>query len=438
MRKDEEDDNLVPGDDGDPQVPASHSGAEEPLVEVLSAVPLPRRAERSAGPSAESAQRLSQAVFFIQNGDGRSMTFNVSGRSSPVGRRITGWQVDFGALNVQMNDLGRFIAAYHERGDALGRSAWLHAAQQIGWQLYGGLLRVDGLLAQRLLGMRYSVQPRERLTLAFAGPRAYLSVPYELLHDGRAPLAVEHPLCRQVSEWQQRTASFAGVMERLCQQEQALRILLIAADGPEGVTEAEVSAIYRVLARRAAALEVPLAVEVLAGADLRLDAVRLHLTQCPYHIVHFAGHIHHNRYHPGQGGLLFADRRLAGYALLTLDELVMLLQHSSTALFTVSASIGPAEWGVPVLRDQDYLDVLVAPLRAGVPYTLGLRWVIAQASKRVLVTRYYDALLSDPFVPELALQHARRAIYERDPRDEAWASPVLIAQSVYGTEEEPL
>lgn len=430
----EEPENQPPANDDRARDNDGETGDD--LIDILGSEPLPR--PRSSFASRFVARTTEPTVFCIENAADRSMTFRVVGRRPYRSHRMTGWQVNFGSLNVQMNDLGRFIAAYHAQENESGRAAWRHTAQQIGQHLYRGLLDVDPTLARRLLNLRRWTRPAGSLTLLFDGPRDYLSVPYELLHDNRAPLVVDHALCRRLPDYAPHSdQTFAVFIDDLQRTESPLRVLLIASDGPDSASEGEASAVYNTLAERAAALGLPIEIDVLAGDDVRLDAVRVKLTQCAYHVVHYAGQLYQDPDTPENSGLLFSGNNAAqlGQELLTLAELDALLHDNRVQLFFVSAPISPQTWNAFTLQDRDYLDVLALLARRGIPYTVGFRWYVTESSKQRFATLFYEHLLANPAIPERAVLRARHSMYDFDPHDETWASPLLIAQTPHGLPE---
>ncbi len=93
--------------------------------------------------------------------------------------------------------------------------------------------------------------------------------------------------------------------------------------------------------------------------------------------------------------------------------------------------MGPQAWDELMLVDSDYLGVVGALIRDGVPNVLGFRWHVTNAGRLQFAQHFYEHLLAAPFVPEYAVLNARRAIYYADAQDETWLSPVLVVQYVY-------
>jgi hypothetical protein len=66
---------------------------------------------------------------------------------------------------------------------------------------------------------------------------------------------------------------------------------------------------------------------------------------------------------------------------------------------------------------------------------LGLRWHVTPASRQRFAALFYESLLRHaPFGVEEAALYARCETQRYDRQDEAWASPLLIAQNPYNTD----
>jgi hypothetical protein len=361
------------------------------------------------------------------------LAFRISGARSYQGDPVQGWRINFGALNVQMNDLGRFIAAYHRQGDQAGREAWRHTAQEIGMHLYTGLLNTDSTLAQYLGAVLRRTHPAENLTLVFEGPRDYLSVPYELLHDGHTPLALRFPICRRMAGvLPGSSADFYTFIETLKAAGRPLKVLLISSGARSVAADQEIEFLETSFQDHARRAGLNADIEVVWAGAASYEALKQKLAQCPYHVVHYAGQVYHDRLNPDNGGLLFADRRdeQVGQALLTIRDLAGWLRGSATQLFFISACVGPQHWDEYVLRDSHYLGLIAALAEAGVPYVIGFRWYVTYEGRQRFVQRFYERLFYTPFAPERAMLAARQAVFRRDSQDETWASPILIAQNI--------
>lgn len=367
------------------------------------------------------------SVFTLHQSAGGPMSFQVSGAPPFKSHPIPGWKIDFGTLNVQMNDLGRYLAAYHQDENEAGRAAWQHTAQEIGAHLYDGLLNSDALLARQLTAARRRAIPPDGLRLAFAGPREFLSVPYELLHDRRAPLAVTHPIYRQITGLTPRRQQTLGdFVHQLRSQGEPLRVLLISSGVARLGADQEIADLHTRL--RQAADQSGLRLDVERLRPRSQDDITQRLSHGIVHMIHYVGQVYHDRHDPEQSGLLFAGDERLGQWVFPLPELARRLQSQDTQFFYASACVGTQEWDQYVLRDQDYLDLFDRLTRAGVPYVLGFRWYVTEYNRQRFTALFYDHLWQDAQVePEQAVFLARREIYRHDPQDETWALPLLIA-----------
>ncbi|MBN1564240.1 MAG: CHAT domain-containing protein [Anaerolineae bacterium] len=419
--------------------------ADDSLFELLSSEDMPpespprprfsrfRRQSRPRSESRPAPRPPATTVVTIQNAADRSMTFRVSGSRLFHGPRVEGWQVDFGTLNVQMNDLGRFIAMYHQQDDDAGRESWRYTAREIGGHLYQGLLNADPMLARELMRARRFTRPMDTLTLAFAGPRDYLSVPYELLHDRFGPLALRYPICRQMTGVPAHTReSFWALIARLREAGEALRVLLVSSGAWLVAADEEIASLETDLRASADRANLPLEIDVVYTGSMGLDGIRAALRQ-PYHIIHYTGQVYHDRANDQNSGLLFgaAHEPRTGQILIPVRELVDLLPAGATRLFTISACLGPQEWDGITLSAGDHLGVMGAFVEAGIPAVLGFRWHVTNQGRQQFVQQFYERLLADPFVPEYAVLHARQVAHQRDGQDETWASPLFVTQHLY-------
>lgn len=386
---------------------------DEPLVQVIGREP-------------QGKQLISPAtVFTVRNLHNYRIAFSMTGQDPCAGTEATGWNVDFESLNVQMNQMGQYIAAYHQEHDETGREAWRATVRQLGVHLYNGLLAVDAQLAACLVSARHQAGQPERLALVFEGSHSYLGVPYEILHDDREALAVCHPISRRVAGViPQHRESFETLANRLRASGEPLHVLLIAADMRQPAADQEVAAVAETIYMQARRARLNVDIQVMSTRQSSLHAIREKLSGCTYHLVHFAGQIHSARSESESSGLLF----WAGHgAMLSTRALSRLFKTSQTRLFYLSAY---AEACADCTPPRSGLEIMSALALTGLPYVLGLRWYVPDLSRQRLACHFYRSLFTDPYVPERALLNARQAVYERDRQDESWIAPLLVAQPV--------
>ncbi len=406
--------------------PDNQDTEDERLIEIINSEP--RAPERSIPLLSRFRSPRRSTVFTIQNLDQHRIAFRISGARSYQSPSLQGWRIDFGSLNVQINDLGRFIATYHHQGDDSGRAAWRHTAQEIGARVYKGLINTDVTLAHYLTVALQRTVPPENLTLVFEGACDYLSVPYELLYDGREPLALRHPICRRITGLSTAPPpDFCALIDELRETGAPLKVLLMTSGARAVAADQEIELLETCIQDSARRVKLNTNIETANHSTIKSK-----LAAGTYHIVHYAGQVYHDRLYPENGGLLFATGRDAqlGQALLTRRELSALLQDQATHLFFASACFGPQEWEEVTLRDSNYLGLFDTLIQTGIPYVIGFRWYVSNEGRLRFVQRFYESLLAAPFSPELAVLHARQAIHRWDRRDETWAAPMLIAQPI--------
>jgi CHAT domain-containing protein len=403
------------------------AGAEELLVEIIST----ERRKKPQPPETEGLVSLVQTtVFTIRVDAGRQVSFGVTGDINYISEIAEEWRVNVDDLNILLQDMGRDIAAYHRLGDQEGRDSWRRRAKREGQRLYEDLMAASSDLSRKLELARQAVEPPENLTLVFSGPRHHLGMPYELLHDGKVPLAVRHPLCRQVSGVTVRhTQNLDAFVRALRRKNEPLRMLLIASDTGGLAVDEEVE----VIRQKARQAQLNLKIDCLLTDEASLGEVEKRLRQCSYHLVHYAGHGHFDQATGENSGLLFwKDRnRRGGTALLTARQLAQLLAGGQTMLFYLSTCVGAQVGSEQLLRDNDYLGVMDAVVQAGVPYVLGYRWYVTDSGSRRFASHFYERLFTSPYVPEQAVLYARSQVYGADGTDETWISPILVAQNLY-------
>lgn len=406
--------------------PGQSPDEDEQLV-VFLPDPVAKNVAAAAGPPAQNT------VFTVKLDERQQLSFDVKGKISYESTGGELWRADADDLNTLVSDMGRDIAAYYHLNDQGSRVTWRRRAKREGQRLYDEMLRAHDDLSKQLAVARQVTKHPEVLTLNFVGPRNYLGMPYELLHDNSVPLVVKYPLCRQVSgvtpNWPQTFDSF---MRSLGSDGRPLRALLIASDTGGITPDAEVRAVHDLLrAKRPAPGD--LQVDVVSTQDASYGEVVRLLENCPHHVVHLACHAQFDPEKPEDSGLLFYEKKGGGgkVKVLSARRLAQLLGGSQTMLCYLSCCVGAMVGGGQLLRDNDYLGVMDAVVQAGVPYVLGFRWYVTDAGSRRFATHFYERLLDLPRVPEQAVLYARRETYGDAGVDETWSSPILVAQNVH-------
>ncbi len=386
------------------------------------------------------AALIETTVLTVKLGADRKASFTVVGGGFNYTSSLDSKEldIDVGELNVLMQDMGRNNAMYHrlpanniERESGL--NSWRRQAKREGKGLYADLVQAypdlsNMLKVAQLAAGKYGP---ENLTLVFDGPREFLGMPYELLY-GDDWLALSNPLCRRVSGLNPRHVEhFDAFIQALRRSKQPVKALFISAGAPGLSADEEIDELQQCIRKRVTGLGLRFEPEVLKNAEATYETVQQHLTKCQYHLVHYAGHGIFKATGEESGLLLGRTKQSDERMILTARELAGLLSASDTRLVYLSTCVGAQTGNEELLLDFDYLGVMDAVVRAGVPYTLGFRWKVTDSGSRRFAASFYDHLFEQPFVPERAAWHARHHIYNEKAQEETWISPILVAQNPY-------
>ena len=151
---------------------------------------------------------------------------------------------------------------------------------------------------------------------------------------------------------------------------------------------------------------------VEGNAQALRDAVMRKLRERRWQLVHFAGHA--TMFDKTAALVLSADRE----CVLAIEDLVERLPYLQ---FLYLSSC----------RSADSYFVLRAAERS-VPAVLGYRWTVPDGAAAGFAHTFYRELFdradSSYKYLEYAFRDARKAVYENNPADSTWASPVLVMQ----------
>ena len=407
---------------------------QAPLVELVDNV---LEEETEEMPSIEL---IRNTIFTIRVDAERQVSFHLSGSilnyTSPEAKA---WSINTANINIFMQDMGYEIATYHRMADARGFDRWRRQAKREGGRLYNDLIQeypdLNGNLA---IALKAAASDPANLTLVFEGPRHHLGVPYELLRERDAYLAIKHPLCRKVSGIQVRhTEMFDEFLRDLRKNKRALRVLLIASDidGRLPKADQEIDELKAAIVKHGQRLSIRVDPEVIHSNKATVQEVKKHLEHCKFHIVHYAGHSGFDETAPENSGLHLWKRTFNGNrekVFISARELATWLAGSETRLFYLSSCTGAWTGNEQAFLTNDYLGLMDAIASQGIPYVLGFRWYVSDNTSKDFSRAFYDELFTRPHVPERAAWVARSALYAAyGERDETWASPILIAQNPY-------
>jgi CHAT domain-containing protein len=377
---------------------------------------------------------LTRYIFHIRLDGERRVSFEVEGSVRQRGSAPQPWDIDIADLNVEVQDLGMKIAAFHQLQNVDVRNTWRRDAKRQGRSLYDRLLQSYPELQSQLETVQGLVNAEpENLTFSFEGGRACLGIPFELLHDGNIWLSTKYPLSRKVLGARSNGIVFRSLVNSLKNRKEVLRVLLIASN-PGGLSvDDEVAALKTQIESLAAAVYLRCEIDLVPTAKATLQYAATLFEKCAHHVVHFAGHGRINSDSPEESGIYFfeGENRSGELKVLSARKLAELIgKGSQTSLFYLSSCLGA--WGgrQEQLRDDDYLGVMDALVQSGVQYVLGYRWYVTDSGSQRFAKQFYASLLKQPHSPELAALHARAKIYGDSGDDETWTSPILVAQNL--------
>jgi len=174
-------------------------------------------------------------------------------------------------------------------------------------------------------------------------------------------------------------------------------------------------------------------VEIEADLDHRVshEQARKWLTNCKYHIVHYAGHSHFDRKRPENSGLLLwhEDQSEGEPDVLPARALAGMLRDSQTVFFYLSSCVGAQIGSEEDLKKNDYLGMMDAIIQAGVPAVLGFRWDVTNRGARTFAEHFYTGLFKTRSLESAAL-YARNQIYGDNGYDPTWLAPILVVQNI--------
>jgi CHAT domain-containing protein len=331
--------------------------------------------------------------------------------------------------------LDRNIRFFAIRGREDARSdRWRELIKITGRELYQKLFDSHLTLAEAYQSGRTTTGDT-RLRLRFMGPRDFVGLPFELLHDDDSrPLALDHPISRMVTgQICTKMPIDAGFLDRQPTADAPRSALIISANvsgeiflkgrrfglPPIPGAENEGLKVKSILEERS------WQVKLLSGPELTLESASAALDSCKYDLIHFCGHGFYAQLDPESSGLVL--RNQAGdIAVLEALRLRQLLKDSRTRFVFLSCCEGAASGDAAQLLDTDYLGVIDGIISAGVPAALGYRWPVSSSGATTLAVTFYDKLHQHESL-ETALLLARQEVRSQFD-DQTWISPILVVQ----------
>jgi CheY-like chemotaxis protein len=360
---------------------------------------------------------------------------------------------DIGSVFIQVNGLQNFADSCYlpwtksdmlmaERkaevaGELFNASGHLHRhhksfAKDIGVDLFKKLFTGD--IQQSFIAAGSVVLHNEDLRLSFLGPRHYLKLPLEFLHDGSDYLVLRHPMRRFITGIRFRgNTGISQLINEMQGNREKLKVLLIASNTRPriGGVDEEVEAVYNLLCESLPPNS--FVIDYLKTEEATFDEVMARLNGCRYHILHYAGHGSHDQNFPGRSSLCFWEKKNCQGELKDLSvnkfKNTLLMKEHNLRFIYLSCCFGTATSNEEILRNDTFLGMADGLILAGVPSVLGFRWPVSDRGAKELATAFYTSLFDQGRL-DTALFNARCKVAgseeEQDFGD--WLSPILIVQ----------
>jgi DNA-binding response OmpR family regulator len=345
--------------------------------------------------------------------------------------RITG-KITTNAVSEQLLSLN--VDEYSRLASNTDGAQWRFNSKHTGRQLFANMFKSHPeILANyhRTLG---EVGKFRIMHLQFEGGRDLLALPVEFLYDDSEGngdyLVLKHPISRMVRGIQTKKQPLcAGFWNKLCEKDEALRILLVASNtGGIPSVDREVQALEEKLGGFFDAKNIRVNINSIPSNFATYDHVRQELKDCRYHILHYAGHGSHIPDSPEKSQIFFwSDSSRSKIKPMSASELMMLVRESDLRLAYLSCCFGAETGKTDKLLDDDFLGVSDALIQANVPAVLGFRWPVSDDGAKAFALSFYRSLAQHGEL-DLASLDARCDLAGSNRDDRTWLAPILILQ----------
>lgn len=389
-----------------------------PYPEAPSAHPSP---PRPAPPDQPVEILAPPALLDIQvAGPGQSVTFRLrSDRHNYQSKSAAQLNVDSHLLTKIANQLPESLN-------------WRMLAQDQGKRFFKSLFEQNPDLLQTYGRARALADGDDRLQLCFSANREYLGYPFELLHDGE-PLITRHPLFRTISGVMSRGPSLGTVIgEATNPKGSPIRILLAASNAFGDLdVDREIGELAEKIEMLMDARQIRHQIRVMPTSDATIDAFCKELKRGMHHIIHFAGHGVFDEEAPEKSFLWIMKKRRTKLRPQRLESRMihnqLSAQRNKPALFFFNCCVAATTASRARLTRGEHLGIVDAVIRAGVSAVLGYRWKVSDTGASQFARTFYESLIESRCVIDACFS-ARRHLYSIRAEDNAWASPILVAQ----------
>jgi CHAT domain-containing protein len=331
--------------------------------------------------------------------------------------------------------LDRNIRTFAIRGREDARSdRWQELIKITGREMYEKLFNNHLEMARAYQSGRSTVGDA-RLKLRFMGPRDFVGLPFELLHDGDGrPIALDHPISRMVTgQLCTRRPIDEGFFERQTTPDTPRSALILSANvSGEVILKGQRFGLPPIPEVEPEGLKIKALLEkhgwqvtLLNTSSLTIETATAALEACKHDLIHFGGHGFYTPLDPDSSGLVLRNGE-GDIMVLEALRIRQLLKESRTRFVFLSCCESAASSDAAQLLESDYLGVMDAIIAAGVPAVLGYRWPVSSSGAMILAQTFYDKLHQHESL-EAALLLARQEV--RAPIDEQTSlSPNLVVQ----------
>lgn len=243
------------------------------------------------------------------------------------------------------------------------------------------------------------------------------AIPWELLHDGRAFLGIEHAVGRRLISGR-TPPSRAGV-----QRERPTFLFVADPGGDLGGAAEETQQLVATLSRRG------FACDLLLGERASYLSVQEALGTGRYDVIHYAGHARGGDDDGEESALELAQGRV-----LPASQIERVLR-GTPLVFLNACSSAQADLQDTAQQPLTHLGAAAESLAAafvfgGAQGFIGALWPVLDAGSRRFAAFFYDRVLAGDPVGE-ALRATRHRLHQERPADPTWASFVLYGDPTY-------
>jgi CheY-like chemotaxis protein len=329
------------------------------------------------------------------------------------------------------------VEAYIRQGDNTPYIDWRFNSKQWGKQLFRTVFSNNPEVLANYHHVLGDVKVDEKLHIRIESARDLLGLPFEFLFenidDDGEYMILKHPLSRLISGIPIRGMPLTpGFLNNLWTRGEKLRILLIGSNTPPSIpgVDREIQALSSSLQDLFANKRIEASVKTLSTQEATYNNVLRELSNCKYHIVHYAGHSFYNKQSPEKSYLPFwEDKNFQGRVLrMAVSELSMRLRNSDLRFIYLSCCQGTKTGEPGDLLNDDFLGMAHGIISSGVPSVLGFRWPVSDDRARSLAITFYQSLAKYGVV-DTALFEARCQLAAQNRDDITWLSPILIMQA---------